>query len=74
LSAAADGTLGIGGAGMGAWIWFRHDGQGPTTPARLDGTVSLIPQAGQKKEIDSLAMLWRAFRQVSRIASILQKT
>jgi hypothetical protein len=36
---------------MGAWIWFLQDGHGPTTPAKLAGTVNLIEQAGQKNEM-----------------------
>ncbi len=39
---------------MGAWIWFLQDGQGPTTPAKLAGTVSLMEQAGQKNEMVAL--------------------
>jgi hypothetical protein len=38
---------------LGDCIRVRQDGQGPLTPARLTGTVSLIPQAGQAKIIES---------------------
>ena len=48
---------GSGIVGTGAWICARQDGHGPVTPARLDGTVSLIPQELQKKVIVSCAIL-----------------
>ena len=45
-----------GAGARGAWITVLHDGHGPVTPAKLDGTVSLMPQAGHKNEIESLAI------------------
>jgi hypothetical protein len=44
----------------GAWMELPHDGQGPVTPAMVDGTDNLIPQYGQKKWIKSFAMGWSA--------------
>jgi hypothetical protein len=45
-----------GGWNSGAVMVLAHDGHGPLTPDFDDGTVSLIPQNGQKKWIKSSAM------------------
>lgn len=44
-----------------------QDGQGPTTPAKVLGTVRLMPQAGHRNEIESFAI-----RSCSKINQILQ--
>ena len=58
--AAARTALG-GSSAHGDWICFQHDGQGPLIPAILSGTLSLMPQAGQEKITESVAIRVAAF-------------
>jgi hypothetical protein len=41
----------------GTWISVRQNGQGPVILSRLTGPLSLMPQIGQKKIIESVSML-----------------
>ena len=47
---------------MGAWICVPQEGQGPVTPAKELGTVSLMPQAGQWKVIERVDILYEGYR------------
>ena len=58
VAAAADRIAASGGSSAGGdWICFQHAGQGPQMPATLSGTLSLMPQAGQWKIRESVAMV-----------------
>jgi len=55
---AGDGSRSVvgGSSAHGDWIGFQHAGQGPLMPAILSGTLSLMPQAGQGKIRESVAI------------------
>jgi hypothetical protein len=50
---------------MGAWICVPQEGQGPVTPAKEPGTVSLMSQAGQWKVIERVDILCEGYREKS---------